>query len=138
MVTIDNVEYPYRRLYKLKQMAELLIHKPNSYFKHFSFIGKGNRIHSVGWNRNGCPGSVIEGRRFEYPLGGVHSESDAIAELTDLNICRKACLVNIRLNNQMELRNSKPCPICYNLIKTVGIKRVFYTTDIGFSYMEIR
>lgn len=33
--------------------------------------------------------------------------------------------------------NSKPCPACMNAIKDLGIKKVYYTDDDGYSYLEL-
>lgn len=33
--------------------------------------------------------------------------------------------------------NAKPCPACMNAIKDLGIKKVYYTDDDGYSYLKL-
>lgn len=33
--------------------------------------------------------------------------------------------------------NSKPCPACMNLIKDLGIKKIYYTDDDGYNYLQL-
>lgn len=137
MVIVDGITYEYKRLNRFVQLATALLHKPESSFKHFSFIVKGTRIYSVGWNSTTKPGAMIDGHRFIYPRGGAHSEADSISNLSDLNICRKGTMVNIRLNKRGQLRNSRPCYICQKIIESVGFNRVYYSTDSGFEMLYI-
>lgn len=133
---IDGIDYPLSRLHRYVQVSRALIHKPRSHFKHFSFIVKGTKILSIGWNDTDTI-TKVNGRVVHYPLRGRHAEAHAIGELNDLNVCRKATLVNIRLNRSKELRNSKPCPICLELIKAMGFKRVYHSIDDGFDLIHL-
>ena len=36
-----------------------------------------------------------------------------------------------RINNQGEFRNSRPCPMCQEVLKFVGVKRVVFTKNDG-------
>lgn len=64
----------------------------------------------------------------------LHAELGAI-----LNMPRESTegsdIYVVRVNKQGELRNSKPCDMCYNAMKFVGIKRVFYSTSEGYYEM---
>lgn len=132
MVTIDNKTYEYKRLHRFEQIAGALLAKCNSNFKHFTFICKGRRILSIGWNDIAKKSKLIS-----YKLGGIHSEADAIGNLHDYNLCRHATIVNVRLNNQRELRNSKPCDVCLSLIQKMGFKKIWYSTNTGFEFIRL-
>lgn len=134
---IKNIPYEFKRLYRFQQIAGALLHKPNSYFKHFTFITKATKIYSIGWNDTQASSARINGKLIIYPLDGVHAEADAISNLDDLDICRKATLINIRLNNRKELRNSKPCDVCFKLIQDMGFKKVYYSTNFGFDMLRL-
>lgn len=136
MITIDGVDYEFRRLHKCVELAHAMVDLPNSYFKHFSFLMKGSKILSVGWNDRSANSFKINEKLVSYPLGGLHSESFCIKRLQDFNMCRRATLVNVRINKQGELRNSKPCDICSNLLNVLGFRIIYYSTNDGFSSMK--
>ena len=58
------------------------------------------------------------------------------AEISALVRCKEECdtIVVARVNNQDNLRSSRPCPICQLAIKEAGIVNIHYTTDDGFLY----
>jgi deoxycytidylate deaminase len=133
MVIINDICYEYKRLKRFENIAGALLHKPKSSFKHFTFIVKGTRILSIGYND-----IQRHSKLAHYPLGGIHSEADAIGNLSDLNLCRRATLINVRLNNRKELRNAKPCDTCFSLIQRMGFKRIYYSTNYGFEFLDLR
>jgi len=134
---IEGNYYPMKRFYRYVQIATALLDKPRSSFKHFTFMCDKSRIISIGWNNTYKDSEKINGRKFRYPLGGVHAEAAAIGRLDDLNLCRRATLVNIRLNRQGELRNSKPCAVCMALLANLGIPRIYHTTENGFELIKL-
>lgn len=133
---MSNIHYPFLQLKRFEEIAGAMLDKPNSAFLHFTFIVKGSKILSIGWNNTWASPLRIRNRYIIYPLGGIHSEAASIKKLFDLDDCRKATLVNIRLNNQRQLRNSKPCEVCTNLIYTLGFKKIFFSTESGFEKLE--
>ena len=126
----------YHRLYRCVDLAHAMVHKPQSYFKHFSFVMKGTKIISIGWN-NTYKCTKINNKIIQYPFWGTHSECEAVSKLSDLNICRKATMVNVRINNQGQIRMSMPCKTCMHLLKNVGFSRVYYTTNDGFEQLYL-
>lgn len=66
----------------------------------------------------------------------LHSESSAIIHL-GLTQCRKCDIYVIRIKKDNSLGLSKPCSSCNKLIKYVGIKRVYYSTDEGYESYEV-
>lgn len=65
----------------------------------------------------------------------VHAEVDAIKHIIDLDIEWKN--VSIYIYRKLKDRPfglARPCKSCMKLIKDLGIKDVFYTTDEGYVY----
>tara|TARA_R110000824_G_scaffold49483_22_gene138926 strand:- start:17152 stop:17589 length:438 start_codon:yes stop_codon:yes gene_type:complete len=73
------------------------------------------------------------GTKFRHPMRGpatIHAELGCILGLprdvtsgSDIFVCR--------INKVGEFRNSKPCAMCHEVMKHVGVKRVYYTTGEG-------
>lgn len=134
---MSTIHIPYARLADYIDIAYAHLDKPESAYKHFTFITKGRKILAIGWNNTYANPQKIDGKPIVYPLGGIHSEASAISRLDDLNMCRKATLVNIRLNKHKQIRNSKPCSVCLPFLQSMGFKRIYYTLDTGFEFLKL-
>jgi len=120
---------------KLLQECLTIAHKNNTptkhpqwnCYKHFSFIIHRNKIVDWGTNRAGSP------LTFGYePYSKIHSEVDAYFRAKGL--MRKGELfevVNIRLTKGFKLKSSSPCKCCWNFLRNLGCKRIWFTTDTG-------
>lgn len=68
-----------------------------------------------------------------HPLGSgvnsnLHAEVRAILQALRNRKNLKGCSIYVvRINNQGELKLSKPCKSCANLIKSVGLTRVYWS-----------
>ena len=74
----------------------------------------------------------------ECCLGPIHAELDALRPL----IKSKADLTTSTIYVYREHRNggtamARPCPRCFQLIKSCGIKKIKYTTEEGFASESI-
>tara|TARA_Y100000310_G_C20630194_1_gene788217 strand:- start:793 stop:1248 length:456 start_codon:yes stop_codon:yes gene_type:complete len=56
-------------------------------------------------------------------LGCITGVPRAVSTGADVYVCR--------VNRHGEYRSSKPCNMCHDVLKHVGVKRVYYTTDEG-------
>ena len=98
-------------------------------------IVRGNRVLAVGCNRIGfC--HWLPNR--PYPES-VHAEQQAILQL--LKTRRQDELIGAtiyvsRVGRNGRCRLARPCKICTNLIRSVGIGRVVFTTDLGVAEYE--
>lgn len=99
-------------------------------------ISKKNRILSCGHNEirhyKNCPTP----RKWKNSL---HAEQSAILKM--LNQGRHNELIGSTLHISRILKDgshamAKPCTFCQELIISVGIKRVFYTTELGVEIYE--
>ena len=49
----------------------------------------------------------------------------------------KVYVFRICRGKKLGMGNAKPCPACMNAIKDLGIKKVFFSDDDGYSYLEL-
>lgn len=111
-------------------------HPEKGRFQHFTFIIQSNKI--VEWainTRQEPPRHQGYHRRLidaEYPPK-MHSEANAYRRargLLDLN--KSFQIINIRLNRDGEMRQSKPCNCCFDIMKALGCSCFFYSSNVGF------
>lgn len=97
--------------------------------RHGAVIVKGGSIVSFGFNKsNHCQ----FGNRFRNNLinghATQHAEISAVLGMPRAST-EGADIYVVRVNNQGKWRMSKPCSMCEDALKFVGVKRVFYTTS---------
>ena len=96
--------------------------------RHGAVVVKGGSIVSFGFNKsNHCQ----FGKRFRHRDRGdatQHAEISAILGMPR-STTQGADLYVVRINNFCQWRMSKPCHMCEEALRFVGIKRVFYTVD---------
>lgn len=125
--------YPSKKFVRLVDISRALFDKPQGRFKHFTFVLKGTKVLSIGFNDVYADRARLQDKTsIRYPYGGVHSEASAVANLTDLNILKKCTLVNVRLNYQQEIQNSKPCSVCQGWLQRFKFRSIYYSTPEGF------
>ena len=91
-------------------------------------VFKGKRIISSG--HNGIRSSSINNRYKEW-LNALHAEQAALMGLDWTRLSGYSLLV-LRVSKTMEvLGNAKPCSMCQGLIKTIGLKDVYYSDHHG-------
>ena len=60
----------------------------------------------------------------------IHSELDAYKKAKGiLDRTKTFELINIRLDKRNGIKISKPCPCCFNFLKTIKCRKVYYTND---------
>ena len=79
--------------------------------------------------------------KYRFTDEGDHKQHAELAALVPLirdgiDLSNAAIYV-YRAHKNGTLAMSRPCPSCMQLIKDVGIKRVFYTTENGYAYEKI-
>tara|TARA_Y100000590_G_C15156951_1_gene802079 strand:+ start:193 stop:633 length:441 start_codon:yes stop_codon:yes gene_type:complete len=70
------------------------------------------------------------GTRFRDPDRGhatIHAELGCVLGMPR-SVTTGADIYVCRINKQGQFRNSKPCAMCHEVLRHVGIKRVYYTT----------
>lgn len=95
---------------------------------HFSFIIHKNQVIEWGTNRRGSPLTFLG-----YPsYSKIHSEVDAY--LKGKGLLKKASfdVINIRMTRSGKLlRNAGPCKNCYEFLKGMGCRYIWFSTDLG-------
>lgn len=87
-------------------------------------VVKGSRILSRGFN------TMKTSPRSTHPWKSLHAEATALLGAR-CNI-EGADIYVARTTHDGVIANSKPCPYCMKLIKSYGIKNVFYTDNEGY------
>lgn len=104
-------------------------HKSNYRYPLGAIIFKGKRILSVGHNQIGRGTNKCS----TLWSGSLHAEQAAILPLLkDPSKLKGASLLVTRLKSKGLLGLAKPCEMCMDLIRIMGIKEVLYTTNEGF------
>lgn len=71
--------------------------------------------------------------------GCKHAEIDALLPLIRNRVdLTRATVYVFRKNKHNELAMARPCPRCMSIIKQQGIRKIEYTTDLGFASEVIK
>lgn len=71
--------------------------------------------------------------------GCKHAEIDALLPLIRNRVdLTRATIYVFRKNKHDELAMARPCPRCMSIIKEQGIRKIEYTTDLGFASEVLR
>lgn len=120
------------------QFAKAKMHNHPEFdkFIHFSFIVQHNKI--IGYGRN-CAQEPSKHYGYHQLSSDktfkpkTHSEINAFKKTKGIiNWDWKFSIINVRLNRLGQVRLSKPCRCCYNLLKALGCSEFYYSSDIGF------
>jgi hypothetical protein len=107
-------------------------------FFHFAFGYKRNKLLAIGQNspEKTHTKALALSKRFntdlEYPH--FHAETDLISRLWGKHYVDNSLkMVVLRLNKRGELRCSQPCERCSMIIQSLGITKIWWSLDNGFS-----
>jgi deoxycytidylate deaminase len=107
--------------------ASTLALKSNQNHKHGCVIVYKGKIISTGYNWSEL------GNDFIYTK---HAEFDCISKIKRLRnknkvLFNECSLYVVRINDDHNLRNSKPCNNCFDYMFKCGIKKIYYSDDIN-------
>jgi len=107
-------------------------------FFHFAFGYRKSKLIGIGQNNpeKTNPKAIHLAKKFNielyYPY--LHAETDLISRLlNNYYIDNNLSIVIIRLNKRGELRNSKPCKKCYQIMQALDISKIYWSTENGFN-----
>lgn len=109
--------------------------KSNYYYRLGAVITKGKRVIATGYNKlSYCPVNNFNNSR--------HAEMDVILKVLKRGKEGLSSLLNstlhvTRITTTGRPAMAKPCPKCMNLIYSVGIKKIIYTTDNGIEEVKL-
>ena len=101
---------------------------PYGKIRHGAILIKGGSVINASFNKDNY---TSFGTRFRDPSRGhatVHAEIGCVLGLPR-DVTSGADIYVCRINREGAFRNSKPCSMCHEALKHVGIKRVYYTTN---------
>ena len=118
-----------------KAMSELSDHQQH---KHGAVVVDKHRVISSGYNSLTKCNSLqakIDEKRFGVPCRGcVHAEVSALLPLIKNGVdLRRASIFVYREHKDHSLAMSRPCPGCMGLIKSLGLKKIYYTVENGYA-----
>lgn len=103
------------------------------------------KVLSIGWNSYKT--SPLQKKYNQYRVfndthcyiaASLHAEIACLSPLVGLNLdWGKVELYIYRKCKSREHGLSRPCPACWNLIRDLGINKIYYTGDQSFIYEEI-
>ena len=105
---------------------------------HFSFAWRSAKLLSIGQNdpdRTNAKAMWFakkfrNKKQMQYPY--LHAEVDMLSKLWGRHyIDSKMKVVVLRINSKGELKNSKPCPSCSNILSALGVEKVWFSTKEG-------
>ena len=109
-------------------------HRRYGWYHHFSFVIQFNKI--VEWGTNAAGKDIYSHFYAETAL--IHSECAAFKRAKGLlDRSKPFDMVNIRLNRQDELRNSKPCKCCSAFLSLFNCNKVYFTNGNDFDFVRI-
>jgi len=122
--TVEKSKKTQRFLELAKNMA-----RQSKYGKirHGAVLVKGGSVINASYNKDNFSAF---GNRFRTPSCGQathHAELGCILGLNRAKTSGSAIYV-VRINRDEEFRLSKPCAMCHDVLKYVGVKKVYYTT----------
>jgi hypothetical protein len=134
---MNIIEQSYNVALDLLPKAKESRNTKNKFF-HFAFAYKKNKLLAIGQNNpeKTHTQALMLSKRFlneetDYPY--LHAETDVISKLWGrYYIDNTIKLVIVRLNKRGALRCSKPCERCDEIIKSLGINKVWWSIDDGF------
>ena len=98
--------------------------------RHGAVLVKGGSIINTCFNKDKFCSFGSKFRHRDRGPATIHAELGCILGLSR-DVTVGADIFVCRINKAGEFRNSKPCVMCHEVMKHVGIKRVYYTTNEG-------
>jgi len=115
----------YKEIRNLKMAAKAAEHSAHDTFRHGAVLIRGGSVLNIAANSDN---HTSFGQRFRTSPGKAthHAETACILGL-DKSITSGGTLYVARINKAGDWKMSKPCSMCHEVLKFVGIKRVVYT-----------
>lgn len=120
--------------------SKLHLHNELHNYPHYSFIIQNNKI--IEWATNAHhepPRHYGYHNRCKHDIGYVpkfHAEVFAYKRAKALLTDNTFTIVNMRFNKAGQLKLSKPCTPCYELMSALGCSCFYYSSDIGFLQLK--
>jgi deoxycytidylate deaminase len=117
------------KFFELAKQASLKSTHPK--YKIGSILVSGNRVLSIGIN------SLKTHPKSTTPYSFQHSEFDCINSCKNIKQYKNLEIYVYREISNGEIRSSKCCFYCQNMLKYYGIKKIHYTIFNSFETMDL-
>lgn len=121
-----------------KKMFRLKYNSNRYQTYHFAFIFHKNKLVSVGINDPIKPNAkaLYFGNRFNVEkyqkYSYLHAEISAIAKCWGrVHLDRTFSMVILRINRYGKIKNSKPCPNCFDILNVLNISDIWWSNNFG-------
>ena len=121
---------------KYIELAKLVSNQSDYMHKHGAVLVKGSNVVNVSCNKNKFSSFAKRFKKGDKHFATVHAELGSILNVERTNT-QGATIYVVRTNNHDELRLSKPCDMCEEAMRWVGIKKVIYSTS-NDTFREMR
>lgn len=101
--------------------------RSNFKHKHGCVIFKGSKIIASGYNEIRYCNEL--NKKYRKWINSLHAEQKTI--LFSQAPVKRCSLLVVRINNNYDLMESKPCNMCQSLIQDVGITKVYFSNRKG-------
>lgn len=105
---------------------------------HATIALKGSKVIAIGYNNytrlHPCAkfGKYASYKTVNYNhVIGLHSEIACIKQILFRDDYHKITIVNLRIDNNNQVANAKPCVNCQRVLKQFNFKHIFYTNEQG-------
>jgi deoxycytidylate deaminase len=111
-------------------VARYFATKSKSRNTHGAVVVKGGRVLGTGFNKDRNHPMIVSPEHVKTDCS-FHAEQLAIRDAGE-NL-KGAKIYVARVNRHGIDRDSQPCPRCLRLIRSVGIKKIIYTSEMGIN-----
>jgi len=137
MVNEPKIRQLSRKEKKYVDLAKRISFQSDYSHKHGAVLTKGANIVNVSCNKNKFSSFAKRFKKNNKDFATVHAELGTILNVERTNTDGATVYV-VRTNNQGEFRLSKPCSMCEEAMRWVGVKKVIYSTSEGtFKEMKL-
>ena len=114
---------------RLFDLAKNVAHNsPYGKIRHGALLVKGGSVRNVAFNKENYSSFGTRFRSQHKGHATVHAELGCILGMPR-NVTTGADVYVCRINREGDFRIRKPCTMCHEALKHVGVKRVYYTTN---------
>jgi len=123
---------PIHKSKKVQRYFELArnmaYNSPYGKLRHGAILVRGGSVLNASFNKDKFNSFGSRFREQNRGPATLHAEIGCVLGLVR-NATSGADVYVCRINKKGEFRYSKPCAMCHQVLKHVGVKRVYYTTN---------
>ena len=128
---LGRIIYRSKKIGRYFELARNMAHNsPYGKLRHGAVLVRGGSVMNTSFNKDKFNSFGSRFREQDRGPATLHAEIGCVLG-QPRNTTSGADVYVCRINRKGEFRNSKPCAMCHQALKYVGVKRVYYTTNEG-------